>query len=111
MGLKFKLKGLAETFIDRLKCPSCGSIGSDESLFGTELTRVTFEGIIVVVECKLCGELFVPSSQRLGIVDICSLREAVEKDSKSNGEAFFRGFKEVALDTERLNAEKKGEIQ
>ena len=47
MALKFRLKGLAETFIDEISCPGCGLAGADDQNFATELTKVTFDGIIV----------------------------------------------------------------
>ena len=49
MALKFRLKGLAETFVDSITCPCCGVVGVDDQNFTTELTKVTYQGIIVVV--------------------------------------------------------------
>ena len=108
MALKFRLKGLAETFIDTIACPECGATGSDDQNFVTELTKVTLEGIIVVVQCRSCGEIFVPDTQRLGILDPEKLRAAVEQDSFETGEPMLGGFKMVRLNAERLNAMRKG---
>lgn len=110
MGLKFRLRGLAETFIDTIKCPGCGVVGHDDADFATELTRVTFDGIIVVMECKSCGEIFVPSSQRLGVINSRNLKEAVEKDCKESGLSECPTLTSVKLDVEKLNASKRGEI-
>ena len=110
MSLKFRLKGLAETFIDHLRCSNCGVFGSDEENFNTELTKVTFDGIIVVAQCKQCGEIFVPESQRLGVVDVQELRKAVEKDSVETGEPIYQNYEMVRLNAERLNALRKGDL-
>ncbi|MBX7145568.1 MAG: hypothetical protein K1X79_14045 [Oligoflexia bacterium] len=110
MALKFRLKGLAETFIEEITCPCCGVIGNDDQSFSTELTKVTFEGIIVVVQCKSCAEIFVPDSQRLGILNPDELRRAVEKDSTDTGEPLLPNLEAVQLSAERLNAMRKGEV-
>lgn len=110
MALKFRLKGLAETFIDEIVCPCCGSMGSDDQLFSTEFTKVTFEGIIVVVQCRSCGEIFVPSSQRLGVINPNELKRAVEKDSVETGEPCLSGFRAVKISAEKLNASRKGDL-
>jgi hypothetical protein len=110
MALKFRLKGLAETFIDEITCPECGVHGDDDTYFVTEFTRVTYEGIVVVAECKSCGEIFVPGLQRLGVLDPPALRDAVERDHLETGEPLYKGFKDIRLVAERLNAQKKGEI-
>ena len=110
MALKFRLKGLAETFIDEIKCPACGLLGSDDENFATELTKVTLEGIIVVVQCKTCGEIFVPRTQRLGVINPEALRAAVEKDHKETGEPMVKGFDGVRLNAEKLNAMRKGDL-
>lgn len=110
MALKFRLKGLAETFIDKITCPHCGLAGSDDQHFATELTRVTFDGIIVVVQCKTCGEIFVPDTQRLGVLDPMQLRRAVEKDCRETGEPLMPNFHSVRLNAEKLNAQRKGEM-
>lgn len=110
MALKFRLKGLAETFIDTILCPECNTYGNDDQFFATELTKVTFEGIIVVVQCRSCGEIFVPATQRLGILNPNELRRAVEKDSTETGEPIMADFQTVKLNADRLNALRKGEI-
>lgn len=108
MALKFRLRGLAETFVDELLCPGCGRLGNDDQHFETDHTRVTFDGIIVVAQCKSCGEIFVPSTQRLGIIDLSELKEAVTRDSEDTGEPVCFGLDQVRLEVERLNAERKG---
>lgn len=110
MGLKFRLKGLAETFIDHIVCPCCGSSGNDDQHFATELTRVTYDGIIVVVQCKSCAEIFVPDTQRLGVLNPSELKLAVEKDSRETGEPLTPSLRAVRLNAERLNAVRKGEM-
>ena len=110
MGLRFKLRGLAETFIDLIKCPSCGAVGHDDTSFTTELTRVTNDGIIVVMECRQCSEIFVPLTQRLGVVNSPSLRAAVEKEAKELGYIETPTLASVRLDVEKLNAARRGEI-
>ena len=110
MGLKFRLRGLAETFVDEIQCPGCGSQGSDDQNFATDHTKVTPEGIIVVVQCRKCGEIFVPVRQRLGVLNPDGLRQAVEKDCVETGEALTPNFQAVKLNAERLNAARKGEL-
>lgn len=110
MALKFRLKGLAETFIDKISCPGCGVAGNDDSHFGTDHTRVTFDGIIVVVQCKACGEIFVPSEQRLGVISPSDLRAAVHKDSVDTGEPILENVAAVRLAVERINANRKGDL-
>lgn len=110
MALKFRLRGLAETFIDEITCPCCGSVGRDDQNFETEHTRVTYEGIIVVVECRSCAEIFVPNSQRLGVINPDALRKAVEQDSFETGEPLVHDIHAVRLSVEKLNAERKGEL-
>ena len=51
MALKFRLRGLAETFIEGITCPGCGTTGNDDNALATDHTRVTFDGITVVVQC------------------------------------------------------------
>lgn len=108
MALKFRVKGLAETFLESICCPACGVSGPDDQYFATELTKVTLEGIIVVVQCKVCREIFVPSSQRLGVLDYQALCAAVEKDSVDSGEAILSGIDAARLSAEKMNAERKG---
>ncbi|RMG42979.1 MAG: hypothetical protein D6719_04935 [Candidatus Dadabacteria bacterium] len=110
MALKFRLKGLAETFIDEIRCPGCGFTGRDDQNFTTDLTRVTLEGIVVVAECRRCGEIFVPDTQRCGILNARELRVAVENDARETGEPLFRGIEAVRLSAERLNAQRRGDL-
>lgn len=110
MGLKFRLKGLAETFLEHITCPSCGMDGNDEEKFSTELTRVTMEGIVVVVQCRMCTEIFVPTMQRLGVLNIKELKKAVTKDSYESGEPLLGGIEAVRLNVERLNAMRRGDV-
>ena len=110
MALKFRLRGLAETFIDGITCPGCGVLGNDDSQFGTDHTRVTLDGIIVVVQCKSCGEIFVPKEQRLGVISPKDLRDAVYKDSQDTGEPVLENLNAVKLAVERLNAMRKGDM-
>lgn len=108
MPLKFRLKGLAETFVDNIRCAGCGHDGGvdgDEG-FGTSLTRVTFEGIIAVIRCDYCGNVFVPQDQKLGIIDSSKLHDAVQKDSLDTGEPVYPTLESVKLDVERQNAER-----
>jgi len=108
MALKFRLKGLAETFIDEITCPCCGTVGRDDQYFSTELTKVTFDGIIVVVQCRGCAEIFVPRTQRLGVLDPTELKRAVEKDVRETGDAPLISLSAVRLNAEKLNAQRKG---
>ena len=110
MALKFRLKGLAETFVDTISCPCCGVVGSDDQNFSTEFTKVTYEGIIVVVQCRACNEIFVPITQRLGVLDFSALKVAVEKDSDDSGQAILYGITAVRLSAEKLNAQRKGAL-
>ena len=110
MALKFRLKGLAETFIDSISCPHCQTTGSDDQLFSTEYTKVTYDGIVVVVQCRSCGEIFVPDSQRLGVINPVELRRAVEKDAQENGEPPLLSLQAVRTSAERLNAQRKGDL-
>ena len=112
MSLKFRLKGLAETFIDDIRCPCCGHDGEEDGDqgFRTELTRVTFEGIVVVIFCEVCSYVFVPVGQRFGIINPQKLRLAVEKDSVNTGQPVYQGMKEVVLEVERLNAEREESV-
>ena len=109
MALKFRLRGLAETFVDEIICPGCGATGRDDESFSTEFTRVTLDGICVVTQCKCCSEIFVPKNQRVGIVSFTDLEKAIEEDHQETGEPIYRSFNDVVLNTERLNALRKGE--
>ena len=108
MPLKFRLKGLAETFVDNIHCPCCGHDGGEEGDQGflTEFTRVTFDGIIVVIQCTLCKYIFVPSGQKFGVINPQKLRSAVEKDSMTTGQPVLDTLSSVKLDVERLNAQR-----
>lgn len=76
----------------------------------TELTKVTFEGIVVVAQCRICGEIFVPETQRCGVLDPDELRAAVHKDSRDTGEPLLPNLQAVRLNAEKLNAMRKGEM-
>ncbi len=108
MLLKFRLHGLAETFVEQLKCPACGHDGGEEGEdgFRTDLTKVTFDGIVVVIQCELCGYVFMPEQQKLGVINPQKLRKAVEKDSVNTGQPILPGLQAVRLEVERINAEK-----
>lgn len=113
MALKFRLKGLAETFIDTITCPCCGHDGGEEGDdgFKTELTRVTYEGIVVVIQCAKCEEIFIPDGQRNGVVSTERLRMAVQKDSITTGQPIFCNRKDVCVEVEKLNAERLNKVQ
>lgn len=108
MALKFRLRGLAETFIDSISCPCCGKHGVDDTHFSTEHTKVTYDGIIIVVQCKSCGEIFVPQTQRLGVLSPVDLKDAVVKDSDETGDTLLESFQSVKLHSEKLNTMRKG---
>ncbi len=112
MSIKFRLKGLAETFIDSIQCPCCGHDGGEDgdNEFHTELTRITFDGIIAVIRCGICNHIFVPIEQRLGIINSERLRNAVEQDSVKTGQPIFSDFKAVVLDVERQNAVQEDQV-
>lgn len=107
MALRFRLRGLAETFLEAIRCPCCGQSTSDEQSFKTDLSRVTPEGIVVVAQCDQCSEIFVPDTQRLGVMNMRGLRTAVEKDSQDTGEPLYSSLAEVRLNVERLNVQRK----
>ena len=107
MALKFRLKGLAETFVEEITCPHCGLRGTDDNDFITDLSKVTLMGIVVVAQCKSCGEIFVPDHQRVGIVNYSALKSAVIKDSEETGEAIYENINNVRLSAEKLNSERK----
>lgn len=108
MPLKFRLRGLAETFVDEIACPCCGHDGGEggDQGFLTEHTRVTYQGIIVVIECTICAHVFVPHEQRHGIINYKKLRSAVEKDSVNTGQPVLTDVGKVKLEVERINAER-----
>ncbi|HMO02940.1 MAG TPA: hypothetical protein PKD37_07840 [Oligoflexia bacterium] len=95
MAIKFRLKGLAETFIDRIICPCCHQASEEDDLFAAELTKVTLEGIVVVTRCLTCGELFLPE-QRIGVIDPQALKMAVIEDAKEHDEPLLFGYRAVA---------------
>lgn len=107
MALRFRLRGLAETFLDCIRCPCCGKVGHDDHSFKTDRSRVTPEGIVVIAECEVCGEIFVPEAQRFGVVHVANLRAAVERDWEETGETKFTNVQEVRLNAERMNSERK----
>ena len=113
MPLKFRLKGLAETFVDTIRCPDCGHDGGDDGDqgFKTELTRVTYDGIIVVIQCCVCANVFVPDGQRHGVINSEKLRNAVERDSVTTGQPLLPTRASVKLEVERLNAERGDKVQ
>ena len=110
MALRFRLKGLAETIVESISCPCCGLHAHDDEKFSADFTRVTFDGIVIVLECADCSEIFVPDMQHRGISDQTLLIEAVEKDAQENGIPLLPDASAVQLDVERLNAARRGEI-
>jgi hypothetical protein len=58
----------------------------------------------------MCGHVFIPGGQRLGIIDPKKLRTAVEKDSLNTGIPIVPDVDMVKLEVEKLNAENKEEI-
>ena len=110
MALRFRLKGLAETFIDIVECPSCNTMGTDDQQFSTELSRVTFEGIIVICQCKSCNSIFVPQKQKIGVVNMQRLHAAVLKDSTDTGEPLLAAMKDVVMHVEQINASRSGDV-
>lgn len=111
MALRFRLKGLAETVVDTITCPCCKTEGQDDEMFTTTMTKVTFQGIVVVLSCRVCGEIFVPESQRLGIINPKALSEAIHQDIKEIGEEHLRSLGSVRLETERVNAHRRNSVQ
>ena len=112
MALRFRLKGLAETFIEALRCPICGHDGGDEGDqgFSTDHTRVTYQGIVVVIGCERCSHVFIPEGQRNGVINHRRLREAVDRDCLVTGQRACSGRDEVKLEVERLNAERQDRV-
>ncbi|MBP9838829.1 MAG: hypothetical protein KBC84_08955 [Proteobacteria bacterium] len=113
MSLKFRLKGLAETFVDFIKCPGCGHDGGEEgdNGFTTELTKVTYDGIIVVVQCAICENIFLPDTQKNGVVNPGKLRMAVQKDSITTGQPILCKKDDVQLEVEKINASRNDKLQ
>ena len=108
MALKFRLRGLAETFVEEIVCPCCGHEVKDESdgSLSTEHTKVTLSGIVVVVKCGSCQYVFIPHEQKFGVINTQRLQLAVERDSKNSGQPVFRGLGCVKVEVERINAVK-----
>jgi hypothetical protein len=112
MPLKFRLRGLAETFVNSICCPKCGHDGGKEGDEGflTDYTRVTYDGIIIVIQCENCHEIFIPQDQRFGVINHSQLRDAVENDSVKTGQPLFERLRDVQLDVERLNASSRQQV-
>ena len=72
---------------------------------------MTLDGIVAVIECLLCGNIFVPEGQKLGVINNGRLRDAVENDSKVTGLPILEGLQEVSLDIEKLNAIRDDTLQ
>ncbi|HMO18152.1 MAG TPA: hypothetical protein PKA63_11215 [Oligoflexia bacterium] len=106
MSLKFRLRGLAETFVDEIMCPECGNeAGADhEGAFRTEHTKVTLSGIVVVMQCACCNHVFIPKQQKFGVINSQRLRDAVERDCENTGQPIFKGPPCVQVEVERINA-------
>ncbi len=110
MALRFKLRRVAETYIENIECPNCGWSSDDIEGFTTELTRVTFEGIVVVCRCAKCGEIFLPCNQRIGVISFKRLKEIILRDARIRGVAIYRNIRDVMSYVEFLNASRRGEI-
>ncbi|MCS6894465.1 MAG: hypothetical protein NZO16_07885 [Deltaproteobacteria bacterium] len=110
MALRFKLRRVAETYIDYIECPNCGYSSEEIDKFTTELTRVTFEGIVVVCRCGICGEIFLPANQRVGVISFKNLKELILRDSRKRGVAIYRNVRDVKIYVDYLNAVRRGEI-
>ncbi len=108
MSLKFRLKGLAETFVENVTCPCCGHDGGEQGDQGflTDHTKVTYQGIIVVIECATCTHVFIPAKQKHGIINSGRLRDAVDNDSMNTGQPVMLDLQAVSLEVEKMNAEK-----
>lgn len=106
MSLKFRLRGLAETFVEEIICPECGHESGTEpdTSFKTDKTKVTLSGIVVVMQCNCCSHVFVPTQQKFGVINSHRLQAAVERDSLNTGQPVFRGKSCVEIEVERLNA-------
>ena len=106
MALRFKLKNIAETVIEELKCPGCGLIANDEKLFSTDMTRLTVDGIVVCAECRCCGEVFIPIGQRTGIMDVRNFREVI-KSEYGHTKRPAPSRQSMEMEAEKLNAIKR----
>ena len=112
MTLKFRLRGLAETFVEEIVCPCCGHEVKDESEsnLSTEHTKVTLSGIVVVVKCGSCHYVFVPDEQKFGVINTQRLQLAVERDSQNSGQPVYKGLSCVKVEVERINAAKSAKM-
>ena len=112
MALRFRLKGLAETFVEALKCPICGHDGGEDGDqgFATDHTRVTYQGIVVVISCERCSHVFLPDAQKNGVINPRRLREAVDRDCLVTGQKPFSGKEDVKIEVERLNAQHQDRV-
>ncbi len=113
MPLKFRLKGLAETFVENACCPMCHHDGADEGEQGfyTELTKVTYDGIVVVIQCPKCAYVFMPDGQRNGVINHARLRAAVERDSNTTGQPILPNREAVRNEVEKINAQRNDKVQ
>ncbi|MEM4379949.1 MAG: hypothetical protein QXL01_04600 [Thermoplasmatales archaeon] len=110
MALRFKLRRVAETYVEEIECPCCGHYSEDIDGFTTELTRVTFQGIIVVCRCNVCGEIFLPFNQRVGVISFKNLKDLILRDARRRGVAIYRNLDDVLDYVNYLNAVRRGEI-
>jgi hypothetical protein len=110
MALKFKLRRVAETYLEFIQCPSCGTYSEDIDHFTSELTRVTFEGVVVVCRCTICGEIFIPPNQRIGVISFKNLKDLILRDARRRGSKIFRNIEDVKNYVEYLNAVRRGAI-
>lgn len=105
MSLKFRLRGLAETFVDSMVCPECShDPGGDPNGFKTDHTKVTLSGIVVVVQCSACSHVFVPQEQKHGIINSQRLQAAVERDCENTGQPVMMSRNCVEMEVEKINA-------
>lgn len=112
MALKFRLRGLAETFVEEIVCPCCSAEmkADNESAISTEHTKVTLSGIVVVVKCPSCNHVFIPHEQKFGVINTQRLQSAVERDSVNTGQPVMRGLSCVKVEVERINAVKSAKM-
>ena len=112
MPLTLRLRGLAETFVEELCCPNCGT-GEDPSAeenFDASLTIVTVDGIVAVLECRSCKHAFVPENQRRGIISSGKLRDSIAAEQLREGKDPVRTMHEAYLIAEMRNAKKVNKI-
>lgn len=110
MALKFRLRGLAETFIDELTCPNCRYCSDSENDFKTDDTKITESGIIIVAECNFCGEIFVPENQKVGVINPKLLSSALVTESVVKKLPPLKSFNDVKLKIEQMNAVRRGDL-